>query len=206
MLLIKIVLTIIIFFIFLVQLALIMKNNNNYIYDNNDISIIKMVKLINKNKLLFNNNIDFFSISIYKSNYEKNNYMFIIRPQNYHFFLENDKFIYHPKNKHLDGLLKQYYCHDYNNDNNNTNNNNNDNDNEKEFELAYNLLPLSLPPPSSLSSSQSLIPKIICHKKLKYLKLYIYKEMIYYKVFYNLQNPINAINDSINDIIYKFSH
>ena len=98
--------------------------------------------------------------------------MLIIQPQNYHFFIENNKLIYHPNNRNLDGLLKQYSC-------------------DKGFELAYNLL-LNIK-----------IPKVFCHKNLKYLKSNIYKSenLIHYKRFFELKDPIKAINIIINDII-----
>ena len=115
---------------------------------------------------------DFYKILLYKSKYEMYNYMITIYPQNYHFFIYNGILIYHPSNKYLDGILKQYYCDDG-------------------FELAYEL------PIKNLST-----PKIICHKKLNYLKTYIYKnKSIYEKSFDELQNPIVGINSLITDII-----
>ena len=92
---------------------------------------------------LYNNT--FFKISIFKSKYEPNNFMLIIYPQEYHFFIENERLIYHPNNKYLDGILSKYIC--------------NDND----FELVYNLQ----------FDSHPIIPKVTCHKKLKYLKINI---------------------------------
>ena len=134
--------------------------------------------LNNNNNHIYNkmkNFNDFFKISMYKSYYELNNYMFIIKPQNYHFFIENNKLIYHPNNNYLDGILRQYYC-------------------DIEYELAYNL--------SLTKYSESLIPKVICHRKLNYLKKNIYNnKCIYYKTFDSLQNPINAIYYMFNDIL-----
>ena len=116
---------------------------------------------------------DFFKISIYKSKYEKNNFMLIIYPQEYHFFIENDQLIYHPNNKYLDGILKQYFC-----------------DDDDDFELAYNI---------NLNVSS---PKVICHKKLNFLKRNVYADKsTYIKTFDELQNPINAIKKIIADII-----
>ena len=139
------------------------------IYEN-----LHIKNLIKYNKNPYNSSIsEFFKISIYKSNYEANNFMLIIYPQEYHFFIENEQLIYHPNNEYLDGILKQYFC-------------NND------FEFAYNLH-LNVSPP---------IPKVICHKKLKYLKTNIYaNESMHTKTFDELQNPINAIKIIIGDII-----
>ena len=133
---------------------------------------------------------DFFNISIYKSKYENNNFMLIIKPQNFHFFIENNKLFYHPRNNHLDGVLKQYYC-------------------GEGLELAYNL-PVTENKHKrgnalnhQLHSSLSFAPTIICHKKLKYLKSQIYTptNIIKYRSFYDLQNPINAIHNILADII-----
>ena len=151
---------------------IIINYTDNYIYKN--LFIHNLLKNIHKNKL---DNIDFFNVSMYKSEYERNNFMIIIKPQNYHFFIESEKFIYHPKNKHLDGILKQYYCN-------------------KGFELAYTL-PIN-------DNTSFPIPKVICHKKLKYLKANIYKpeNILVYKSFYDLQNPFTAINEGLKDFIY----
>ena len=102
--------------------------------------------------------------------------MFIIYPQEYHFFLEKDRLIYHPNNKHLDGILTQYFCRD-----------------DERFELAYNLH-LNVSPP---------VPKVICHRKLNFLKRYIYAtdQCLHTKTFDQLQNPVTAIKKIIEDIL-----
>ena len=153
---------------------------NNYIYNNLFITTLLKIKI--KISSINNNNnyyFDFYNISILQSMFEKNNFMFVIQPQNYHFFLENERLIYHPNNKHLDGLLKQYSC-------------------PRDFELAYNLLPII-----DDKKSGNKFPKVICHKNLKYLKSYVYKleNIIHYRVFFELMNPINAIGIVLNDII-----
>lgn len=159
------IIILIIFLIIIFQLLFYPIN----IYEN-----LYMINLMKNINIPFYNN-DFFKISIYKSKFDSKNFMLIIHPQQYHFFIENEKLIYHPNNKYLDGILKQYFC------------NNDDN-----FELAYNLNINVFPP----------IPKVICHKNLKYLKTNIYfNQNIYTKYFDELQNPINAIKMIINDII-----
>ena len=187
------IIIIIIFIHWLTKITIQMNNNDgkdalnkyNYIYDDTMFitNLLNKIKLINKNKKKKGKeneyHYDFYNISIFKSSFEANNYMLIIQPQNYHFFIENGELIYHPKK--LDSLLKKYLCN---------NNNNNDKDN---FELAYKL---------PLSDKTSPFPKIICHRNLNYLKLYIYKpeNIIHYKYFHELQTPINAITAIINDI------
>ena len=135
-----------------------------YIYNDS------FIKYDNKNLLNNYNLNDLFNISIYKSKYEPNNYMIIVNPQEYHFFLENEKLIYHPNNNNLDGILKQYYCNE-------------------NFELAYEL-------------HSNISPKVICHRKLSYLKSNIFhNKYIYKKIFNELQNPINGIKIIINDML-----
>ena len=169
---------------------MIKNTNKYYIYDKNFFItplLKKKIKIYNNNNKSNNNNnnnndynFDFYNITIFKSTYERNNLMFIVQPQNYHFFVENGNLIYHPNNRHLDGLLKQYSC---------------DND----FELAYNL-PIKKDN-DAVDDNNNKFPKVICHKKLKYLKLYIYPRITYYRAFYSLINPINGINLILNDII-----
>lgn len=153
--------------------------NINYIYNNN-MFISTLIENKRKRKMIIDNKFhssDFFNVALFKSSFEKNNFMLIIQPQNYHFFIENDKLIYHPNNQHLDGLLRQYSC-------------------QREYDLVY-----SMP----LKNDKNLYPKVICHKNLKYLKSRIYKapNLFYYKKFEELQEPMNAINIVIRDIIEK---
>ena len=179
-------------------------NNINYIFRNTFITTLLKNKLINDRKKY---NSDFFNMSIFKSNFEINNFMLLIQPQNYHFFIENKKLIYHPNNKHLDGLLKQYSCESgfelaYNlplniiSNNNNNNNNDEDDDDDEEEEAEDEDDKIN-------SNNNNYFPSIICHKNLNYLKMNIYKpgNIIFYKKFYELQNPINAIKVTINDFI-----
>ena len=148
---------------------------NNYIYNN--LFITNLLNNNKKNKKLINNKdiyLDFYNISIFKSNFEMNNYMILIKPQNYYFFIENNKLIYHPNSKNMDGLLKQYSC-------------------DIGFELAYNL---------QLKNNNFAFPRIICHRSLSYLKsIYKFENLIHYKYFHELQTPINAITLLINDMI-----
>ena len=151
----------------------IMKRTD-YIYKNHMFvsTLLKNKKKIKSNKKFYS---DFFNVTVFKSSFEEYNFMLIIQPQNYHFFIENNKLIYHQNNRHLDGLLKQYSC-DYG------------------FELAYRL---------PLNNNKNKFPRVVCHKNLKYLKSNIYKpqNIIHYKKFETLQNPINAIKVTLNDII-----
>ena len=180
----------------------------DYIYKNN---MFVSTLLKNKKRLINNKKVytDFFNIAIFKSRFEEHNYMLIIQPQNYHFFIENNKLIYHPNNRHLDGLLKQYSCDSgfelayslpINNNNRNDNEDEDDdiyNDNDEDDEI-YNDSDKG-----KNDENNNVFPKVICHKRLKYLKLNIYKpqNIIHYKKFETLQNPMNAIKMILNDII-----
>ena len=130
----------------------------------------------------YNNINNFFNISIYKSSYVSDNFMIIIKPQNYHFFIEkshNDyRLIYHPPNNHLDGILSQYNC-------------------DKNFELVYNL-PLWWKTEKILDP----IPRVICHKNLQYLKKYIYplNNIIFSKNYNDLQTPLKGILNIIRSL------
>ena len=120
---------------------------------------------------------EIFKISIFKSKHEINSYMLILYPQRYHFFIEEDKLIYHPSNKYLDSILKQYRC-------------------DGDFELAYQFLM------NDKQRNISFIPKVVCHRKLKYLKMFIYEEKsIYDEYFDELQNPFMAIHYTINTML-----
>ena len=120
---------------------------------------------------------EIFKISIYKSKHEINSYMLILYPQRYHFFIEEDKLIYHPRNKNLDSILKQYRC-------------------DGEFELAYQFLM------KEKKRNISFIPKVVCHRKLKYLKMFIYGDKsIYEEYFDDLQNPFMAVHYSITNML-----
>ena len=138
-----------------------------------------IINLMKKNNAIIRLRNNFFRISVFKSKHEINSYMIIIYPQHYHFFIEDELLIYHPNNKHIDGILKQYRCNE-------------------DFELAYNMLPIN----NNNKNKNNFIPKIICHRKLNYLKTFVYNnKSIYEKSFDELQNPINAINNSISNII-----
>lgn len=115
---------------------------------------------------------DFFShpfhhVEIKQSQYESNCFMLIIAPQNYHFFIEHDKIIYHPvvnDGSDLDGVLRYYHC-------------------DEDFELVYQL------PIGSKTNN----PKVTCHRNLQYLKKYVYTIEIYYETFDTLQHPMSVL-------------
>ena len=163
-------LTIFIILVTLIILIILTKKYPMEIYRN---AFIANIPFPNSLLRLHNN---LFKISVFQSKYEKNNFMMIIYPQHYHFFIQDSiSLIYHPNNDYLDAVLKQYRCN-------------------TDFELAYKI-PIN---------NTSFSPKVICHRKLSYLKKYIYtNKSTYEKCFNELQNPINAIYVCFNEIIKK---
>ena len=113
----------------------------------------------------------FHHVEIKKSQYESNCFMLRIVPQNYHFFVEHDRIIYHPvvnDGSDIDGVLRYYHC-------------------DEDFELAYQL-------PSNLESNNiANNPKVVCHRNLRYLKKYVYTNEIYYETFDTLQHPMSVL-------------
>lgn len=119
-----------------------------------------------------NNMHSLFHVIGFKSQYEPSCFMLKIAPQDYYFFIENGKIIYHPNGDSTDGIRVQYTC-------------------SPDFELAYEL---------PLKKDMTVNPKIICHRNLKYLKKYVYTNEIYFEVFDSLRKPIRVINSFFSKI------
>ena len=155
----------ILFFIIIITVCISFLNvyKNSYIYG------------INKKNNLYNLN-TFYSVTLYKSNYDSNqNFMIIINPQKYHFFIEKDILIYHPREQ--DGILKKYSCPSF-------------------YELVYNF---------DISNNDDLImlPKVFCHLNLNYLKTYIYNigDALYTINLNEITNPLIGIKKIIHNVL-----
>ena len=116
---------------------------------------------------------DIFEVVIYQ--YPVNDYfMIIIKPQKYHFFIEDGKLIYHPR--YSDNVSKYYNCPTL-------------------FEKAYQL------PVHAVGEQQNnMVPKIICHRNLKYLKSNVYTEQIHKKSFDDFCKTTDALVYSLDVI------
>lgn len=113
-----------------------------------------------------------YNITVFKKqrdNITDNSFMIFLQPQNLYFFLENDRenLIYHPN---VITYEKNFKCNDSNN-----------------FEIAYSF--------SIMKNTDKI--KLICHRKLDYLKK-IYTQRVFYKTFESLQDPIKVIKMFIN--------
>ena len=133
---------------------------------------------------------DVFRVSIYKAPND-NCYMIIVKPQNYHFFIENGKFIYHPQKN--DNLSKYYTCPLF-------------------FDKAY-----QLPVTKNENNEQSQknknelvnkmereYPKIICHRNLKYLNNNVYVKKIHQKSFKDFNRVMKVLAYSL-DVLKTYS-
>ena len=151
---------------------------NSFIFTNDD---------SNDNNNNNNNNYDeqlsslnvFYNIAIYKSIYNDLNFMIVINPQRYYFFLENGKLIYHPKSqkKYTDGILKNYFCR------------------SDLLELAYDI------PLTKDDKDIILPPTVICHLNLTYLEKYIYNDKGYKINFDNFVEPLDGISYAIEKLL-----
>ena len=128
--------------------------------------------LVNPGSLFKSNNHSLFHVNVFKSQYEPSNFMLKIAPQDYYFFIENGRIIYHPNGDSIDGIRVQYTC-------------------SPDFELAYEL---------PLKKDVTANPKIICHRNLKYLKKYVYTNEIYFEIFDSLRKPIKVLNSFFSKI------
>lgn len=115
-----------------------------------------------------------YSIALYKESnslFQSNNCMIHIMPQNYHFFIEDNKLIYQPIILNINNYQKQ--CCDQS---------------SKYPDLAYIL--------SVENTSISLITpikKIMCRKSLNYLKEKVYTIVTYRLQTYHLKNPMTLL-------------
>ena len=134
--------------------------------------------VMDRNLLIFNNNNNFYTLEVYQSLEEVNCYLLIINPQKYHFFIENNRIIYHPANV-KDNILKNYKC-------------------LNEFEAAY-----LIPHETSTQEKNIMYPTVICHRNLNYLKRNIYTKKFYYKTFNTLQKPFKVVANFLK-ILVKF--
>lgn len=120
-----------------------------------------------------------YNITAFKKqdNITDDSFMIFLQPQNLYFFLENkgENLIYHPSDNN--NSEKNFKCTDYNN-----------------FEIAYSF--------SIINNNNNKI-KVICHRKLEYLKK-IYTQRVFYKTFESLQNPIEAIKKFFIDNNYYY--
>ena len=111
-------------------------------------------------------------------------FMIFLQPQNLYFFLENDddtgeeNLIYHPNHNNNNNIEKNFKCSD-----------------NHHFEIAYSL--------SINNNNDNNINKVICHRKLEYLKK-IYTQRVFYKTFESLQDPIKVIKTFINNYYYNY--
>ena len=129
---------------------------------------------INNNQMKVTPINDFFNISMFASKYDKFDYMFIIYPQKYHFFINKEYLIYHPTNqKHIDSILRKYYC-------------------PKQYDLAYKI-PLN---------SVSFLPKVVCHQNLEYLQKHVYD--MDFKIFCMKSNSLIDPLEGIMTIIKMY--
>ena len=114
-----------------------------------------------------------FSVVVYVSSLEPVScFMIFINPQRLYFFIERGNIIYHPNDERNDALLKQYAACEP----------------SDEFELAYVITNVTK-------------PKVICHRKLSYLKKNIYTNKVYSYNYNKFQNPLVVIWDVFNRLI-----
>lgn len=112
-----------------------------------------------------------YHVVIKQSQYEPRCFLIIIAPQNYHFFIEHERIIYHPvtnDGSDIDGVLKYYRC-------------------EEDFELTYQL------PVNFDGKINKKHPRVLCHRNLEYVKKYIYTREVYYETFDTLQHPMSVL-------------
>ena len=123
-----------------------------------------------------------FEVVIYQ--YPVNDYfMIIIKPQKYHFFIENGKLIYHPR--YSDNVSKYYNCPTFFN---------------KAYQLPVNALGGEVGGGGEKEEQLNMVPKIICHRNLKYLKSNIYTKQIHKKSFDNFCKMTDALVYSLDVI------
>ena len=127
---------------------------------------------------------DIFEVVIYQ--YPVNDYfMIIIKPQKYHFFIEDGKLIYHPR--YSDNVSKYYNCPTF-------------------FEKAYQLPVQDVEKEGGGGGGEqqqqrkNIVPKIICHRNLKYLKSNIYTKQIHKKSFDDFCKTTDALVYSLDVI------
>ena len=106
-----------------------------------------------------------YNITVYKKPddiIKDDSFMIFLQPQNFYFFLEDKEFLIY----HPDSdkrEKKKFKCKDYIN-----------------YEIAYSF---------SINDNDA---KVICHRKLEYLKN-LYTQRVFYKTFDSLQSPVKII-------------
>ena len=131
----------------------------NSLYHHQSSSSLQKLKCFNERE-----GSSLYNMSVFTDYNNNSNFMIILNPQQYHFFIENENEIfYHPNSDdYNDGVLKQYFCQD------------------QSLDLVYSVLENP--------------PIVTCHKNLKYLKKYVYKkEPIYVRQFDEFKQPLECI-------------